>query len=83
MAIHNVKRIQPLGNNEWEIETPCGAGKLVPHFEQEFGSSTTNSLIRRKGAWAVSARIVPAGAEDAAYMITLVKPPGIPEEVFW
>ena len=47
-AIHNVKGIRPLGNNEWEIETPCGAGKLAPHFEQEFGSSTTNSLIRRK-----------------------------------
>jgi hypothetical protein len=81
-AIHNVKGIRPLGNNEWEIETPRGAGKLVPHFEQEFGILDHEFIDPKEGAWAVSARIVPAGAEDAVFMITLVKPPGMPEEVF-
>lgn len=61
-AIHNVKGIRPLGNNEWEIETPRGAGKLVPHFEQEFGILDHEFIDPKEGAWAVSPRIVPAGA---------------------
>jgi hypothetical protein len=36
----------------------------------------------KEGAWGVSARIVPAGAGDSVYMITLVKPPSMPEEAF-
>ncbi len=81
-AIHNVKGIRPLANNEWEIETPRGAGKLVPHYEQEFGILDHEFIDPKEGAWAVSARIVPAGTTDSVYMITLVRPPKMPEEAF-
>jgi hypothetical protein len=81
-AIHNVKGIRPLGNNEWEIETPRGAGKLVPHYKQEFGILDHAFIDPKEGPWVVSARIVAAGATDSVYMITLVKPPKMPEEVF-
>jgi uncharacterized protein YndB with AHSA1/START domain len=36
-AIHNVKSIPPLGQNEWEIQTPRGAGRLIPHYEPASG----------------------------------------------
>lgn len=81
-AIHNVKGIRPLGNNEWEIQTPRGAGKLVPHYKQEFGILDHEFIDPKEGSWSVSARIVPAGAEDSVYMITLVKPPKMPEQAF-
>lgn len=81
-AIHNVKGIRPLANNEWEIETPRGAGRLVPHYEPELGILDHEFIDPKEGAWAVSARIVPAGTADSVYMITLVKPPKMPEEVF-
>ena len=81
-AIHNVKGIRPLVNNEWEIETPRGAGKLVPHYKQEFGILDHEFIDPKEGSWSVSARIVPAGATDSVYMITLVKPPKMPDEVF-
>jgi hypothetical protein len=81
-AIHNVKAIRPLGHNEWEIQTPRGAGKLIPHFEQTFGILDHEFIDPREGSWAVSARIVPAGANDSVYMITLVKPPSMPDEAF-
>lgn len=81
-AIHNVKGIRPLGNNEWEIQTPRGAGKLVPHYTQEFGILDHEFIDPREGSWAVSARVVPAGATDSVYMITLVKPTAMPEEAF-
>lgn len=81
-AIHNVKGIRPLGSNEWEIETPRGPGKLVPHYKQEFGILDHEFIDPKEGPWAVSARIVAAGATDSVYMITLVKPPKMPEEVF-
>lgn len=81
-AIHNVKGIRPLANNEWEITTPRGAGKLVPHYKQEFGILDHEFIDPKEGSWSVSARIVPAGATDFVYMITLVKPPKMSEEVF-
>ncbi len=81
-AIHNVKGIRPLPNNEWEIETPRGAGKLVPHYEQEFRILDHEFIDPKEGSWSVSARIVPAGATDSVYMITLVKPPRMPLEAF-
>ncbi len=81
-AIHNVKSIRPLGSDKWEIETPRGAGRLIPHFEQKFGILDHEFVDPKEGSWAASARIVPAGATDSVYMITLVKPPKMPEEVF-
>ena len=36
-AIHNVKSIRPLGQKEWEIQTPRGAGRLIPHYDQQSG----------------------------------------------
>jgi hypothetical protein len=81
-AIHNVKSIRPLGQNEWEIQTPRGAGRLIPHYDQGFGILDHEFVDPKEGSWQVSARIVPAGAEDSVYMITLVKPPSMPEEAF-
>jgi hypothetical protein len=81
-AIHNVKSIRPAGQNEWEIRTPRGAGRLIPHYEQASGILDHEFVDPKEGSWEVSARIVPAGAKDSVYMITLVKPLSMPEEAF-
>ena len=81
-AVHNVKSIRPLEQNEWEIQTPRGAGRLIPRFYQRLGILDHEFVDPKEGAWQVSARIVPAGAKDSVYMITLVKPPSMPEEAF-
>lgn len=81
-AIHNVKAIRPLGPNEWEIQTPRGAGRLLPRFQQAFGILDHEFIDPQEGSWAASARIVPAGTKDCVYMITLVKPPQMPEDAF-
>jgi hypothetical protein len=61
-AIHNVKSIRPLGQKEWEIQTPRGAGKLIPHYDPQFGILDHEFVDPKEGSWQVSARIVPAGA---------------------
>jgi hypothetical protein len=81
-AIHNVKAIRPLGQNEWEIQTPRGAGKLIPHFDPTTGVLDHEFVDPKEGSWKVSGRIVPADTKDSVYMITLVKPPPMPEEAF-
>jgi hypothetical protein len=81
-AFHNVKSIRQLEPNQWAIETPRGPGKLVLHFDQRFRILDHDFVDPREGAWAAAARIVPAGANDCVYMITLVKPPAMPEEAF-
>ena len=81
-AIHNFKSIRPVGQNEWEIQTPRGAGRLVPHYDQASGILDHEFIDPKEGSWQVSARIVPAGAKDSVYMITLVKPPSMADEVF-
>ncbi len=64
-AVHNVKSIRPLGQNEWEIETPRGSGRLIPHFEQALGILDHEFVDPKEGSWTASARIVPAGANDS------------------
>jgi hypothetical protein len=81
-AIHNVKSIRPAGQNEWEIQTPRGIGRLIPQYAQASGILDHEFVDPKEGSWEVSARIVPAGAEDSVYMITLVKPLSMPEEEF-
>jgi hypothetical protein len=81
-AIHNVKAIRPVGQNEWEIQTPRGAGRLFPHYDQQFGILDHEFVDPKEGSWEVSARIVPAGTKESVYMITLVKPPSMSEEAF-
>ena len=81
-AIQNVKSIRPVGQNRWKIQTPRGAGRLIPRYEQEFGVLDHEFVDPKEGSWEVSARIVPAGAKDSVYMITLVKPPSMSEEAF-
>ncbi|MGD0737640.1 MAG: SRPBCC family protein [Terracidiphilus sp.] len=81
-AIHNVKAIRPVGQNEWEIQTPRGAGRLIPRYNSAFGILDHDFVDPREGSWEVSARIVPAGTKDSIYMITLVKPPSMPDEAF-
>ena len=81
-AVHNVKSIRPLGQNEWEIETPRGKGRLIPHFEPAFGILDHEFVDPKEGSWGATARIVPAGAKDCVYVITLVKPPAMPAEAF-
>ena len=74
-AIHNVKSIRPLGQNQWEIQTPRRAGRFIPHFEPSFGILDHEFIDPKEGSWQVAARIVSAGSNDSVYMITLVKPP--------
>jgi hypothetical protein len=81
-AIHNVKGIRPLASNEWEIQTPRGAGKLVPHYDPAYGILDHEFIDPKEGCWNASARVVPAGPENSVYMITLVKPPSMPTEAF-
>ncbi|HUZ96076.1 MAG TPA: hypothetical protein VMU57_14310 [Edaphobacter sp.] len=81
-AIHNVKAIRPVGQNEWEFQTPRGAGRLIPHFDQQSGILDHEFVDPKEGSWEISARIVSAGTKDSVYMITLVKPPSMPEEAF-
>ena len=81
-AIHNVKSIRPVGQNEWEIQTPRGTGRLTPHYDHASGILDHEFVDPKEGSWEVSARIVPGGAKDSIYMITLVKPPSMPEEAF-
>ena len=81
-AIHNVKSIQLVGQNEWEIQTPRGAGRLRPHYDMASGILDHEFVDPKEGSWDVSARIVPAGAKDSIYTITLVKPPFMSEEAF-
>jgi hypothetical protein len=81
-AIQNVKAIRPMGLNEWEIQTPRGAGKLIPRSDQTSAILDHEFVDPKEGSWEVSGRIVPAGAKDSVYMITLVKPPYMPEEAF-
>ncbi|HUA99158.1 MAG TPA: hypothetical protein VMA34_12580 [Terracidiphilus sp.] len=61
-AIHNVKSTRPLAANEWEIETPRDAGRLIPQWEQRPGFLDHEFIDLKEGSWAVCARIVPAGA---------------------
>jgi hypothetical protein len=81
-AIHNVKSIRPLGQNAWEIQTPRGAGRLIPHYDRAFDILDHEFVDPKEGSWEVSARIVSAGAKDSVYMITLVRPSSMPEEAF-
>jgi hypothetical protein len=81
-AIHNVKAIRPVGQNEWEIQTPRGAGRLIPHYDQRSGILDHEFIDPKEGSWEVSARLVTAGTKDSVYMITLVKPPSMSEEAF-
>jgi hypothetical protein len=81
-AIHNVKSIRPVEQNEWEIQTPRGTGRLIPHYDRTYGILDHEFVDPKEGSWEVSARIVPAGVKNSVYMITLVKPPSMPEEAF-
>jgi hypothetical protein len=81
-AIHNVKGIRHLSNDEWEIQTPRGTGKLIPHFNAPHGILDHEFVDPREGAWNASARVVSAGPSDSVYMITLVKPLAMPLEAF-
>lgn len=81
-AIHNVQSIRPVGQGEWEIQTPRGFGRLIPHFDPAFGILDHEFVDPKEGSWEVSARIVPVGAKDSVYMITLIKPPSMPEDAF-
>lgn len=82
MGLHNVKSIRSVGQNEWEIQTPRDAGRLIPHYDRASGILDHEFVDPKEGSREVSARIVSAGAKDCVHMITLVKPPSMPEEAF-
>lgn len=82
-AIHNVKSIKSAGDSRWEMDTPRGRGFLVPHFQKANGILDHEFIDAVEGRWRVSARAVPIGDEASVYMITLTKPEGLPEEMFW
>lgn len=81
-AIHNVKAIRSLRQNEWEIHTPRGAGRLIPNYHQTLGILDHEFVDPREGSCEVSARIVHAGPKNSVYMITLVKSLSMPLEAF-
>ncbi len=64
-AIHNVKAIRPVGQNEWEFQTPRGAGRSIPHFDQQSGILDHEFVDPKEGSWEISARIVSAGTKDS------------------
>ena len=66
----------------WEIQTPRGVGRFIPYFEETFGILDHELIDPKEGRWEVPARIVPAGSQASVYMITLVKPGGMEEEMF-
>lgn len=82
-AIHNVKSIKWAGEGKWEMNTPRGRGFLVPHYQKANGILDHEFIDAGEGRWHVSARIVPAGEKASVYMITLTKPEGLPDEMFW
>jgi hypothetical protein len=52
------------------------------HYDQAAGILDHEFIDPKEGSWQVSARMVPAGANDSIYMITLARPPSMPEEAF-
>jgi hypothetical protein len=81
-AIHNVTGIRPLGGGRWELDTPRGKGGLVPRYDRKTGILDHDFIDAGEGCWSVSARVVPAGASDSVYLITLTKPDAMPVELF-
>ena len=81
-AIHNVRSIRLLGEGVWEIETPRGWGRLIPGFEEAHGILDHAFIDPKEGRWDVPARVAAAGPDESVYMITLVKPASMPDEVF-
>jgi hypothetical protein len=81
-AIHNIKAIRSLRQNEWEFQTPRGSGRSIPNYHQTLGILGHEFVDPKEGSWEVSARIVPAGPKNSVYMFTLVKPLSMPLEAF-
>jgi hypothetical protein len=81
-AIHNLKSIKPGGTGGWEIETPRGPGRFIPHFDAGHGVLDHEFIDPKEGSWAVPARIVAIGPVASVYMITLTKPEGMSAEAF-
>ncbi len=81
-AIHNLKSIRPAETGVWDIETPRGPGRFVPHFDAKHGVLDHEFIDPREGSWAVPARIVPIGPSASVYTITLTKPEGMPTNAF-
>ena len=81
-AIHNVRAIRDLGNGCWEMDTVHGKGTLIPHYDGATGILDHEYIDASEGRWRVTARIVPVGAAEAVYMITLPKPDALPVEMF-
>lgn len=81
-AIHNVQSIAPIDAKTWKIETPRGSGRFVPHFSGN-GVLDHEFIDAREGRWSVAARVVPLGSDVSLYQITLSKPDGMPDELFW
>jgi hypothetical protein len=81
-AIHNVKAIRDLGNGRWEMDTVRGKGTLVPHYDGATGILDHEFIDAGEGRWRVTGRVVPVGAAEAVYMMTLPKPEGLSAEMF-
>lgn len=82
-AIHNVRSIRQVGDGRWEMETPRGTGYLIPHYQKTNGILDHEFIDAGEGRWQVPARAVAAGDGASVYMITLTKPEGLAEEMFW
>lgn len=81
-AIHNVKAIRDLGNGRWEMDTVRGKGMLIPHYDKSTGILDHEFIDAGEGRWQVTGRVVPVGAMESVYIMTLSKPDGLPVEMF-
>jgi len=81
-AIHNVISVKPRADGSWEMQTPRGQGRLVPHYDERYGILDHEFIDAGEGHWSVPARVVSVGANEAVYIITLAQPPGLPDEAF-
>lgn len=81
-AIHNVQAVQPGADGAWELQTPRGKGRFIPHCDARFGILDHEFIDAREGRWQVPARAVAIGPRASVYIITLAKPHAMPVSDF-
>jgi hypothetical protein len=80
-AVHNVLASTPLGHDRWQIQTPRGPGVLQIRGVYAYGILDHEFIDPKEGKWNVPARVVPIST-GALFLMTLERPPGMPDEFF-
>src|SRR5262245_49226055 len=81
-AIHNVTAIRKVDAVRWEMDTPRGKATLIPHYEEHNRILDHEFIDAGEGLWHVTGRVVPVGASESVYIMTLQKPDAMPAEAF-